>query len=123
MILYAGYFLLIALLLGTTGQTRPEADPTPLGIPYQRYMVKDSFDRTITFYLSLPSKNENKQPIALFIQGSGCQSLFRKQAEKVTGGYQNILLQVARGRVRILVVEKPGVKFLDTPSRPGSAES
>jgi pimeloyl-ACP methyl ester carboxylesterase len=119
---YASYILLIALLLGTAEQTRPEADPTPLGIPYQRYTVKDSFNRTITFYLSLPTKNENKQPVALFIQGSGCQSLFKKQADKIAGGYQNILRQEARGRVRILVVEKPGVKFLDAPARPGSAE-
>jgi pimeloyl-ACP methyl ester carboxylesterase len=121
MMLHASYLLLIALLLGTTEQTRPEADPTPLGIPFQRYTVKDSFNRKITFYLSLPSKNEGKQPVALFIQGSGCQSLFKKQGEKVTGGYQNILLREAGGRVRILVVEKPGVNFLDAPARPGTA--
>jgi dienelactone hydrolase len=122
MVLYATYLLLIPLLLGTSEQTRPEADTTQLGIPYQRYTVKDSFDRTITFYLSSPSNNGSKQPVALFIQGSGCQSLFKRQAEKITGGFQSILLHEARGRVRVLVVEKPGVNFLDSPSRPGSAE-
>src|SRR5262249_31486293 len=37
-------------------------------------------------------------------------------------GYQNLLLLEAKGRARILVVEKPGVKYLDAPARPGSAQ-
>jgi dienelactone hydrolase len=31
-------------------------------------------------------------------------------------------VQEAKGRARVLVVEKPGVKYLDVPRRPGSAE-
>ncbi len=124
MLRYAIYFLVILSLLGKAEQASPKADPTPLGIPFQRYTVEDSFGRTITFYLSIPPKNDEgaRKPVALFIQGSGCQSLFRKQGEHITGGYQNILLQEAKGRARILLVEKPGVKFLDAPSRPGSAQ-
>ncbi|MGH9769543.1 MAG: hypothetical protein ACREAB_19125 [Blastocatellia bacterium] len=124
MIRYAIYFLVIALLLGKAEQSRPKADPTPLGIPFHRYTAEDSFGRAIIFYLSAPPKEEDgaKKPVALFIKGSGSQSLYRKQAERIAGGYQNHLLQEAKGRARILVVEKLGVKFLDAPARPGSAE-
>jgi len=121
---YACCCLLVALTVASAETPRPEADPTPLGVPFQRYTVQDSLDRTITFYLSVPPKDapDAKRPLALLIQGSGCQSLFHKQGERITGGYQNVLFQEAKGRVRVLVVEKPGVKFLDTPARPGSAE-
>jgi dienelactone hydrolase len=119
----AAAILLTALFVGSD-PSLPAVDRTPLGVPFQRYTVKDSLGRAVTFYLSVPAKDEedNTRPVALFIQGSGCQSLFRKQGERITGGYQNLLLQVAKGRVRVLVVEKPGVKFLDAPARPGSAE-
>jgi dienelactone hydrolase len=124
MMYYAGLYLVTVLLAGAAESPCPEADPAPLGTPFQRYSVKDSLGRTITYYLSIPPKNEKdaKQPIALLIQGSGCQSLFRKQGKQITGGYQNLLLQEATGRVRVLIVEKPGVRFLDAPARPGSAQ-
>src|SRR5262245_27589441 len=124
MVRYVIYFLVVVSLFGEVEQSRPKADPTQLGIPFQRYTAEDSFGRVITFYLSTPPKEEGdaRKPVALFIQGSGCQSLFRKRDERIVGGYQNLLLQEAKGRARILVVEKPGVKFLDTPARPGSAQ-
>ncbi|MBI5772657.1 MAG: alpha/beta fold hydrolase [Verrucomicrobia bacterium] len=101
-----------------------EASAATLGIPFERYTVKDSLGRTITFYLSMPSRSGSagKKPVALLIQGSGCQSLFKRQGENISGGYQNILHRIADGRARVLAVEKPGVKFLDAPARPGSAE-
>jgi dienelactone hydrolase len=101
----------------------PERDPTPLPIPFERYTVNDSLGRKITFYVSR-SGNEDKtdRPIALVILGSGCQSIFQKHGDFIGGSYQHLLLQAAKGRVRVLVVEKPGVKFLDAPARPGSAE-
>jgi dipeptidyl aminopeptidase/acylaminoacyl peptidase len=40
----------------------------------------------------------------------------------ISGGQQNRLLSAAKGRVRVLVVEKPGVAFLDEAKRPGAAE-
>src|SRR5262245_2522839 len=124
MIIFHICFLVIVSLLGKAEQSGPKADPTPLGIPFQRYIVEDSFARAITCYLSTPPKDDDgaRKPVALFIQGSGCQSLFRKRGERITGSYQNLLLQEAKARARILVVEKPGVKFLDAPARPGSAE-
>ena len=101
-----------------------DADPALARVPFQRGVTKDTFGRAITYYLSRPSGNEQdaKKPVALLILGSGCQSVFSKRGEMIFGGYQNPLMNEAKGRARVLIVEKPGVKFLDAPSRPGSAE-
>jgi len=40
----------------------------------------------------------------------------------MAGGIHLLLLEEAKGRARILVVEKPGVKFLDNPAHFGSAQ-
>lgn len=115
--------LLSALLL--LGQPAPAfaKDAADLGIPFDRFTTKDSLGRTITGYLSKPPKDAagKKLPVILFIQGSGSQSLWVKHGERVGGGLQNLLFQRAKGRARILCVEKPGVKFLDWPKQPGSA--
>jgi pimeloyl-ACP methyl ester carboxylesterase len=111
---------------GTVGAESPrlEVEAAELGIPYHRYTTKDALGRTITFYLSaLPGKKPvAKLPVALIIPGSGCQSAFQKHGALVGGGFQNLLLAEAKGRARVLIVEKPGVKYLDQPPRPGSAE-
>ncbi len=113
------------VVLGPVAADPPKAvpDPTPLGIPYQRYTTKDALGRTITFYLALApaEKPEAKLPLVLWVQGSGCQSLFSKRGDQVGEGLQGLLRAEAKGRVRVLAVEKPGVKFLDMPERPGSA--
>jgi dienelactone hydrolase len=116
--------IMTALTLGADDAPQPRLDSTELGIPFQRYTTTDSLGRTIVFYLSRSPMNEpaGKLPVALFIQGSGCQSLFRKNGDQILGGLQNVLLREAKGRVRVLVVEKPGVKFLDVAQRPGTAE-
>jgi pimeloyl-ACP methyl ester carboxylesterase len=117
-------FAVAALLLAADEAPEVVRDSTDLGVGFHRYTTKDSFDRTITFYLSSPLEGQEikRLPLALLIQGSGCQSLWRKRGEQITGGQQNLLRAAAKGRVRVLVVEKPGVKFLDEAKRPGSAE-
>jgi pimeloyl-ACP methyl ester carboxylesterase len=114
----------LALRLPAAETPRLEASADQLGINFDRYTVADSFGRTITFYLSPPPRTEGtgKQPIALLVLGSGCQSIFKQQGDRIGGGYQNPLREEARGRARVLIVEKPGVKFLDTATRPGGAE-
>jgi pimeloyl-ACP methyl ester carboxylesterase len=99
-----------------------EQEAVKLGIPYHRYTTRDSLGRTIAFYLStLPGKKPAaKLPVVLIIPGSGCQSVFQKFGDG--GGLQNLLLSAAKGRAHILIVEKPGVKYLDRPTRPGSAQ-
>jgi erythromycin esterase len=125
---------------------QPIKDPKPLGIPFDRYTTRDRFGRTVSFYLSqapksdagkklfqngdaTPSNKESrprfgtagKLPLAVFVQGSGCSSLFSRQGGKVYGGLQNLLLAEGQARFRVLAVEKPGVAFGDTPRDPGTA--
>lgn len=119
------YTLVLATLLLQQPVVPPKAvlDSTELPIPFERYTTTDHLGRTITFYLSrLPKDNAHaKLPIVLFIGGSGSQSLFSKQGDRIGGGLQNLLFQLAQKQVRIVCVEKPGVKFLDMPTRPGGA--
>ncbi len=104
---------------------KPAAPAKEIGIPYDRFEVKDELSREITYYLSTPPKGSEGRPLplVLWIQGSGCDSLFTRSPDgRVGGGLQNLVLKEARGRCRVMVVEKPGVKFLDTSARPGSCE-
>jgi uncharacterized protein (TIGR03067 family) len=101
----------------------PQKSAAALGVPFDRYTTRDKFDRTITFYLSQPPEGPaEKLPVAVFVQGSGCASVFSERGGKVYGGMQDLLRAAARGRVRVLVVEKPGVAFGVAPKNPGSAE-
>src|SRR5262249_4827321 len=101
----------------------PEKQATALGVPFDRYTTRDRFDRTITFYLSRPSRGvAEKLPVAVFIQGSGCASVFAARDGKVHGGMQTLLQAAGKGNIRVLVVEKPGVAFGVVPKNPGSAE-
>jgi dienelactone hydrolase len=118
----------LALCTGALLQADPtpkiERDPEALGVPFQRYYTQDSFGRRVTFYLSIAPSDAaaERRPVALIILGSGCQSVFQKHGNQVGGGLQMLLRQEAKGRVRVLVGEKPGVKYLDEAKRPGTAE-
>lgn len=118
--------LLSLLLIGLLDDANKnyQLDPTSLPIPYQRYTTKDNLGRTITFYLSRVSdKNKDANlPVVLVIGGSGSQSIFMKSGDRIGGGMQNLVTMDLKDKARIVCVEKPGVKFLDFPKRPGSAE-
>jgi erythromycin esterase len=101
----------------------PEKGASLVGVSFDRYTTRDQFDRTITFYLSQPARGSvGKLPVAVFVQGSVCASVFTERDGKLYGGTQNLLLAAARKRLRVLVVEKPGVAFGASPRNPGSAE-
>jgi pimeloyl-ACP methyl ester carboxylesterase len=116
--------LLFTVLLLRADTPLATPDPaTPASIGFLRFTTRDSLGRSITFYLSQPPKKAaDRLPVILFVPGSGCQSLFRKRGDVIFGGLQNLMLSAAKGRARVLAVEKPGVNFLDAPRRPGSAE-
>jgi dipeptidyl aminopeptidase/acylaminoacyl peptidase len=99
-----------------------ERDPRRQGVPFQRFFTTDRLGRQITFYLSVPKRSEVRLPLAVYVQGSGCQSVFRKRDERIAGDFQFVLNQAAGERARVLVVEKPGVNFLDEARRPGAAD-
>jgi pimeloyl-ACP methyl ester carboxylesterase len=124
LVLLAGCCVPSAALADGEPSAHLEADAAALGIPYHRYTTKDGLGRTITFYVSAVASGgrDAARPVVLLVGGSGCQSLFQKHGDRVFGGMHNLLLQEAGDRVRVLVVEKPGVTYLDSPQRPGSAE-
>jgi predicted esterase len=65
---------------------------------------------------------EAVRPLAVFIQGSGCDSVFVRagQSAHVSGRYQNVLRGAGKGRVRVMAVEEPGVEYLGASKQPGS---
>lgn len=113
-------------------------DPGPMPITsLSRYTTTDSLGRSITFYASdapLPAPADANQqptppeelpslPIALFIQGSGCQSCFLEhEGRVVVGNGIGPILRDFRSQCRVIFVEKPGVEYLDRPTRPGGTE-
>jgi dipeptidyl aminopeptidase/acylaminoacyl peptidase len=116
--------MLLACCWLALGQVPAAANDSPeLRIPFEQFTVKDALGRTITAYLSRPTKEsaDKRLPVILFVSGSGCQSVWTRHENKVNAGLQGLLWQLAKGRARILVVEKPGVKPLDTPSRLGGS--
>ena len=117
-------FALLVVINGVAGAQpayQPRKDSTPTGTQFERYFTRDKFGREITFYLSRQTVADAKLPLIVSVQGSGCMSNFTKRGELVYGGIQNLVLNLANGKARVMVVEKPGVKFLDTSERPGTA--
>lgn len=116
--------LLLTISCLVLGLFQTDTKDTPeLRIPFEQFTVKDPLGRTITAYLSgLPKDSSDRPlPVILFVTGSGCQSVWTLHENRVNSGLQGLLYQLARGRARVLVVEKPGVKPLDTPKRMGGA--
>lgn len=114
--------LLILFTLPVFSLAQDSAKSAAPQIPYDRGETTDKYQRKITFYLSKTKDPTAKLPLAVFVQGSGCESLFVKVGDQIGGGIQNLLLQIVRGKARLLVVEKPGVNFLDLTETPGAAE-
>src|SRR4029077_10147213 len=94
---------------------RGEGRGSPVrGQPYERYLTQDPFEREITFYLSETPRKEESLPLIVFVQGSGCSSLFvRRNGTVVSNLGHSTLQEIAERKARVLLVEKPGVKFLE----------
>ena len=106
------------------------ADQQPKNFRFTRFHTKDKFGRTLNLHVSRPRKpaeNSSKIPLVVCIQGSGSHSVFQKIKTKngdliASGGPEAVVLREFKDKVRVLVVEKPGVEFLVQQSRPGGAE-
>lgn len=79
--------------------------------PYDKYELNTSED-SLTFYLSVtPSKD--KLPLIVYIQGSGTNSLFTERDGKIRPESGHISwCRIAKEKCRVLIVEKPGIKYL-----------
>jgi pimeloyl-ACP methyl ester carboxylesterase len=86
-------------------------DPaSPRGIEYRRYHTQDKYGRRIEFYVDTVADNSKRLPIATYILGSGSYSRFRLRDGKLLSPDVPFLRKLA-GRARLVLVEKPGVKF------------
>jgi pimeloyl-ACP methyl ester carboxylesterase len=84
--------------------------------PYERFSTRDRFGRDITFYLSRTIASQNSLPIVLYIEGSGCGSRFEERNGKIrAAGGHIVVADVFKDKARVLIVEKPGVKYLIQP--------
>src|SRR5262249_53981089 len=109
----------------------PVQDPAKIEkFPYQRYHTTDALGREIPVYLSHLRKpagsgeavatgagKQEALPLVVCVQGSGSQSVFVEvdtaQGKRIgSGGPESVVLKEFGDRVRVLVVEKPGVEFL-----------
>lgn len=111
-----------------SGSTTPDQPTRPItyeDVPpfgYERLTVVDGLGRTIEAYLSV-SDDPEPRPLVVHVQGSGCASVFGLTDNgRVYGGLQNLVLRDFGDRVRVLVVEKPGVSFADKPDSSGTAQ-
>ncbi|WP_447637751.1 alpha/beta hydrolase family protein [Flavobacterium microcysteis] len=79
--------------------------------PYDKYEIKNPKD-TLTFYLSVATSKE-KLPLVVYIQGSGMSSQFAVRNDKIipTNGHMT-WFDAGQEKCKILIVEKPGVKYL-----------
>jgi dienelactone hydrolase len=93
------------------------------GMPFHRYLTNDRLGRVITFYLSEERSTTRAVPLVVVVQGSGCASQFHRDGDRMISGAQILLHDIVRGRAVVLVVEKPGVEFLDHPADAGEAKN
>ncbi len=86
------------------------------GQPYIQYQFANHQNGdTGTCYLS-EYDSKMKLPLLVFIQGSGNNSLFGIDAnQRIVPRYGHISWNEAvKGRAKLLIIEKPGVRYLDT---------
>ncbi|MBM3533161.1 MAG: alpha/beta fold hydrolase [Alphaproteobacteria bacterium] len=91
------------------------------GTLFERMSAVDGFGRSINFYLS---DSATPKPLALVIQGSGCNGLFRPlpDGRMSAVGYHNVFRSIAEDRYRVLAVEKPGARGTAEAPIGGQAE-
>ncbi len=96
-----------ACLPGSAGQ-----DIIP-GTPFHSYFTQDRLGRPIHFFLGGEASASHAVPLVVWVQGTGCSSVFGHTGDRITQGPQILLHDAVRGRARVLAVDKPGVVFLD----------
>lgn len=87
--------------------------------PYERYTTADALGRSIEWYLSEEPPDAKPLPLVVFVQGSSYASQFVESDGRVIGQHGHLTLRDAvAGRARLVIVEKPGITYLDAPSQP-----
>lgn len=85
------------------------------GQPYEKFSTRDRLNREIIFYLS-KTASKSSLPLIVFVEGSGCRSRFEERGDKIlAAGGHIVVADVFKDKARVLIVEKPGVKYLSQP--------
>lgn len=93
------------------------------GRPFRMYSTTDRLGRTIRFYISEPPMPARVLPLVVYVQGTGCSSHFTKRGANILKGVESLMYDVFLGQARVLIVEKPGVRFLDDQGELNMQES
>ena len=86
------------------------------GQPYNKYQFANhQNNHTCTMYLS-EFDSKSRLPLIVYIQGSGNSSLFSKdESQRIRPMSGHISWNEAvKGKAKLLIIEKPGVEYLDT---------
>jgi pimeloyl-ACP methyl ester carboxylesterase len=87
---------------------------------FERRTVEDRFGRRITYVVRGAGA---ATALLVWLQGSGCHSLFVRAADgTVRTRQQGVLASVLGDRGNVLAVEKPGVRLFDDPGPRGTAD-
>ena len=124
--MWAGFFIVSLSVLALTPPTanaqepyQPLKDPqSPPGIAYTRYFTKDRFGRKITFYVS--GDQSHRLPLVVSVLGSGAYSNFIRRNGQILDAHRT-QREVFGTKAHILIVEKPGVEFLEQHPNQGTA--
>jgi pimeloyl-ACP methyl ester carboxylesterase len=93
------------------------------GTAFRRHVTEDRLGRRIDFFVSRPDTAGARLPVVVWVQGSGCSSLFGRADDRITVRSQALVHEVVRGRAAVVAVEKPGVHFLDQPPDPADSRT
>ena len=75
------------------------------GLPYERMESTDSDGNPLVYYVTHP---DQPAPLAVIIQGAGCDKLFEKNDQgRYVGDVESALYHAAQNRLTLLIVEKP----------------
>lgn len=84
-----------------------------LGHDFVQYQTRDRNNQVVTFYVSEPKNKSVSHRLVLFINGSGCDSVFAKDKDGLKGYGYDMFLDNHLEEVRVVVAEKPGVRLYD----------
>jgi len=93
------------------------------GTPFRSYSTRDTLHRPIRFFLAGARVAAHPLPLVVWIQGTGCSSLFGKEGDRITQGPQILVHEAVSGRALVLAVDKPGVEFLDEQANAGDSST
>lgn len=111
--------LISSTLLPAQTRYKPYRDPqSPAGIAYTRYYTSDRFGRRITFYIS--GDQNQRLPIVVSVLGSGAYSNFVRQGDRILE-FHSTDRKLFNGTAHLLIVEKPGMEFLEQHENHGAA--